>query len=237
MADEMTIPYLEDFRESPAERAFAAILKDFVRHVKVAAHGSSIALDVLRPGSLNVLIDVDDEWHSEPDASVGLTIQEYEQFVHAHWDKLVNRVRRYVGRDHADHAEDLVQATLWAVWQHWPEIRSPYAYAVKVANRLVVRYLNADARLRADPLAENLPSQPSGQEADAVALRIDFMRAIRGLSKRQGEVLRLRMGGKTHQEIAALLGIQPVSVRVHLHAARKTLHARLGERMGAPDDQ
>lgn len=228
MADETTIPDAGDSGVLLLARALATVLKD-VETAGLTDALSGLA-DVLYCNLRCVVIDANGERHSKLEAAPAAPATwDFDEFVGAYRDRLVGMARRHLGPRHADYAEDLVQAALAVVWQHRTEITSPYAYAVTVTNRLVTRHLSADARLRVGSPVDDLPSQPSGLEADAVALLIDLKRAIRQLPRRQREVMRLLMAGKKHQEIADLLGIQPGTVRAHLHAARKALLAYLGE--------
>src|SRR6266540_3213109 len=66
-----------------------------------------------------------------------------------------------------------------------------------------------------------------GPDADQV---VDLMRELRRLTPNQRGVLMLRDAyGYSSAEAARMLRISEIAVRVHLHAARHRLRARLGE--------
>jgi RNA polymerase sigma-70 factor (ECF subfamily) len=58
----------------------------------------------------------------------------------------------------------------------------------------------------------------------------EFWHAVRALPRRQAQCVALRyLEDRSVDDIAALLGIAAPTVRVHLHAGRAALAARLGQ--------
>jgi len=78
-----------------------------------------------------------------------------------------------------------------------------------------------------DSVAVTARSTGPGPDADQV---VDLMRELRRLTPNQRGVLILRDAyGYSSAEAARMLRISEIAVRVHLHAARHRLRARLGE--------
>jgi RNA polymerase sigma factor (sigma-70 family) len=65
--------------------------------------------------------------------------------------------------------------------------------------------------------------------AELPAADDEFWRAVRSLPRRQAQCVALRyFDDHSIDEIAAILEVDPATVRVHLHNARKSLARRLG---------
>jgi RNA polymerase sigma-70 factor (ECF subfamily) len=122
-------------------------------------------------------------------------------------------------------AEDLVAEAFTRAWMSWRTVRdhpAPRAWVVRTALNAHVSWWRR--RRREVPLAEAAPSvawQPAGVD-DALAS------AIRALPTRQREVVVLRIFFDLDAEAtAALLGVSPGTVGVHLHRALGTLRTQM----------
>jgi RNA polymerase sigma-70 factor (ECF subfamily) len=79
-----------------------------------------------------------------------------------------------------------------------------------------------------------MPS-PAPTPEHQVATRTDLSRAMEKLEPSQREMLWLAYAqGSSHEEIAAIMGVRPVSVRTLLFRARRKLAALLNERTVGP---
>jgi RNA polymerase sigma factor (sigma-70 family) len=107
----------------------------------------------------------------------------------------------------------------------------------RVAARLArsVRSLERDDGPDGRPLRESVPdrSGPSGLDLDDRAILARVRAAIGGLAPRHAAVLRMRFGldggrGKTHREVAAVVGVTPEGVRQIESRALAALRLSLG---------
>ena len=118
-------------------------------------------------------------------------------------------------------AEDLVAEAFTRAWMSWRKVRdhpAPRAWVVRTALNTHVSWWRR--RRREVPLVESESSaswQPAGVDDALIS-------AIRALPPRQREVIVLRIFFDLDTEAtAALLGISPGTVGVHLHRALGTL--------------
>lgn len=123
-------------------------------------------------------------------------------------------------------AEDVVQESLMMAWQRLHRLREPAAFSAWL-KRIVVRRALGRARRRRPlvPLEEwnGVCDHEGGLNA-----ALDVGRLLAALSPRQRAVAHLSwLDGLTDREIGALLGMAPVSVRVHRLRARRRLAALL----------
>jgi RNA polymerase sigma-70 factor (sigma-E family) len=116
---------------------------------------------------------------------------DFGEFVRARIARLSRIAFLLTGDHHA--AEDLLQACLEKVAQHWKRVRragSPDAY---VRRALYHEHVSAWRRTRLETATERVPDGPLGSdEAEAVVRRIVLQRALSRLTPRQRAVLVLR---------------------------------------------
>jgi RNA polymerase sigma-70 factor (ECF subfamily) len=139
-------------------------------------------------------------------------------------------------------AEDLVQETFMQLYRELregKEIRHPKAWTLCVLRRLVGKHVRTFVRqggtpqsldvLDTLPVGHTLPAVP-GMEWDEVS------RLFSVLTRREEEVLLLRMEARKYREIAALLGISASSVNTLLaRALRKLQRAAKGSQEAQPE--
>ena len=127
-------------------------------------------------------------------------------------------------------AEELAQDAFMAAFRDWRRISmydEPGAWVRRVAINLATsswrrRVREARALLSLSRRREVAPEQMMDDTA--------FWEAVRALPLRQSQCIALRYAeDRPTSEIAAVLGIAEATVRVHLHAGRSALAARLGE--------
>ena len=126
----------------------------------------------------------------------------------------------------AEAAEDLTQEAFVQALLHWSKVcryERPDAWVRRVAIRLAVRHLKRESK--------RVLVEASMESAGAAqGLDLDVINAIRHLPPQQRAVLVLYYyEDRPMKEIADVLGISESTGSVHLHRARRTLAARLGE--------
>jgi RNA polymerase sigma factor (sigma-70 family) len=127
-------------------------------------------------------------------------------------------------------AEEVAAEAFARLWANWGQIRDgdhAGGYVFKTATRLCVRELRR-RRLRSALWA------PRPEELERALLRRDVSVALAGLPLRQRQAVVLHdWAGFPTNEVAALLGMRPATVRVHLARGRERLRAALNLE-GAP---
>ena len=133
-------------------------------------------------------------------------------------------------------AEEIAQETFLRAYRTLPEFRAEarlHTWLYAIASRLCLnRLASADRRLARDA-GEALAQAPSPEPDAAVALeraeREEAVRdAIAALPDDRRIVVILRdLEGLSYEEIAAVLALEPGTVRSRLHRARMDLRAKL----------
>jgi RNA polymerase sigma-70 factor (ECF subfamily) len=161
------------------------------------------------------------------------------EFLRRHTPLVWNAARRFC-RDAQD-AEDAVQEVFLEIWRSAdrfdPARGSEATFVATIARRrLVDRLRRRMARPPATALADPA-SVPARDEVDDASVRDEAARARAAMAQlrpEQREVLELALGhGRTHQEIAAAVGIPLGTVKSH---ARRGL-LRLRQMLGVDPDQ
>lgn len=157
--------------------------------------------------------------------------QAFEALFAAYADRLVRYVRRYLRS--REEAEDVVQDLFLVLWDRRAELErvrdlEGYLYAA-VRNRAMsqLKRRRTEARWReqaggadsSEPVVGPDPFEPVASAEAAAALQ----RAIDSLPPRQREVVLRYWRGERNVEIAAALGISPMTIGVHLNRAIKRL--------------
>jgi RNA polymerase sigma factor (sigma-70 family) len=156
----------------------------------------------------------------------GRSDSEFEVFFRRTYSELVRSL--YLLTADLREAEELAQATMAQVYERWDRVstmRSPVGYLYRTAinlNRKRLRHLAVRAR-RALLLGHRGHLAPEGE------MRTELDEALNSLPARQRETfLLVEWIGLTVSEAAQQLGIQPSSVRSHVHRARAKLREHLG---------
>jgi RNA polymerase sigma-70 factor (sigma-E family) len=153
----------------------------------------------------------------------------FDEFVHGHVDRLDRYALALTGDRSA--ADDLVQETLVRVAGAWRRIRgdgNPAGYATTVMFRT---YISSWRLRRRTPIPAELPDRPAGGDPFApVDVRLTLRDALRALPRLQHAVLvATYLHDHDDDEIAAMIGRAPATVRSLRHRGLKALRTALGE--------
>jgi RNA polymerase sigma-70 factor (sigma-E family) len=120
-------------------------------------------------------------------------------------------------------AEDVAQESLARAFVHWRKIRSyAEAWVVRVAGNLAIDWWRRNRRLQHEDAPEAVTPGPDAQ-------RVDLHRALRGLSRRQREVLVLRfLADLPEADVAKALGCSVGTVKVHASRGLAALRVSMG---------
>ena len=117
-------------------------------------------------------------------------------------------------------AEDIASETVTRALVRWRRVSGyPHAWVTRVATNLAIDALRKQHRVLPGP-----GSCPGGSfEADAVQ-RLDVVRALRRLSRRQQEVVVLHyLEGLSDEDVSEMLGVTVSTVKTHLGRALSAL--------------
>jgi len=154
----------------------------------------------------------------------------FEDFFRSEYRRVVGLATVLCGR--LAIAEELAQDAFVSAYRRWDRVAvydDPGAWVRRVAVNLATSSLRRRARE-----ARALARLARRRQVEALPVDVDddFWRAVRALPRRQAQCVALRyLEDRTVDEIASVLGIATPTVRVHLHAARSTLAARIGEEL------
>lgn len=126
-------------------------------------------------------------------------------------------------------AEDLVQECFMVLYRdlrHGKKIDNPKAWTLCVVRREIVKHernkRSRRTQTEAPAVLDALPGRDCGEE-DAAAELDELLQLCSILTRREEEVVHLRMHGHTYREIATHLGISPNSVNTLLARAIRKL--------------
>ena len=123
-------------------------------------------------------------------------------------------------------ASEIAQEALARAEQRWVRLADhPHGWVARVASNLAIGYWRRARRHPTSPL-EARPDPGAERSFE----RIDLVRALRALPRRQREVVLLRyLADRPEAEVAALLGCSAGTVKTHATRGLAALRASLGE--------
>ena len=158
----------------------------------------------------------------------------FAEFVRAHTASLFRTA--YLLTGDYQRAEDVLQAALVRVYQHWPRVDAmdqPAGYARKV---VVNQSLSWWRKRSSHESPMNLREEPAWNgRMDDVAEHERVWQAVLSLPRRQRAVTVLRYyEDMSEAQIAETLAMAPGTVKSHSHAAVRRLADLLGEQVDPP---
>ena len=122
-------------------------------------------------------------------------------------------------------AEEVAAEAMTRAYVHWGKIAGTAhrdAWVLRVATNLVI-----DSARRRRPA---WPAPATTHHEDVTVLRLTLLAALDCLSSRQREIIVLRhLCGLPEDEVVAVTGLAPGTVRTHLRRGLENLRDRLGE--------
>jgi RNA polymerase sigma-70 factor (ECF subfamily) len=158
--------------------------------------------------------------------------QAFRRLVELHHRRIFNIAVRMLGDRAA--AEDVVQETFLSAYEHLERFEGRARFSTWISAIAMNRCRNvmrAAAYARTDLLDRDLPGQPDRNpeaEAGAREIAVHLERALGAIAPEHREVIVLRdVEGISTNDAAAILGIEPGTVKSRLHRAREALRAKL----------
>ncbi|HVR33095.1 MAG TPA: sigma-70 family RNA polymerase sigma factor [Acidimicrobiia bacterium] len=158
------------------------------------------------------------------EATSGVVVESFESFFAREYRPVLALAFVLTGDRTA--AEDLAQEAFLAAFREWPSISSPGSWVrATVSNRAMSWWRRTYAARRAitrltgsEPAVWEMPEDTEG-----------FWDEVRRLPRRQAQTISLYyLEDRSADEIGALLGCEPSTVRIHLSRGRRALASRLG---------
>ncbi|MFJ3867841.1 RNA polymerase sigma factor [Streptomyces nigra] len=152
-----------------------------------------------------------------------------------HWEPQVRRYLLWLVGDRAI-VEDAAQETMLAAHTYWQQVntlRKPQAWLFKVAGQRLQRVQAARQRhgLSTDP--NELPHSHGPDDMGLRERELVLLEAVRKLPDRQRTAIALRWQlDLPNDEIAAVMGVSPNSVKTYLRLGRATLETLLSDVSG-----
>lgn len=182
-----------------------------------------------RIGELRRVRDVEAAEVEKPDLAA-LASGSFDELFRSEYRRVVGLAMVLCGRPAV--AEELAQDAFFSAYRRWDRVAG-YDDPGAWVRRVVVNLATSSLRRRTRE-ARALARLAWRRQPDPTELPIDddFWRAVRALPRRQAQCIALRyLEDRTIDEIAVTLGIAAPTVRAHLHTARSTLAARIGEEL------
>ena len=158
---------------------------------------------------------------------------DFEAFFHAHYERIARVVARVVG-DHG-RAEDLASDAFWKLWRT-PRAQGTGAggWLYRTAVHLALNELRSGRRRRRyESLAEGPAAAPTPEEVHAAAEEREQVRQVLArLRDREAELLILRSGGLSYDELAAALDLNPTSVGTLIARAQEAFRKEYVKQYG-----
>jgi RNA polymerase sigma-70 factor (ECF subfamily) len=123
----------------------------------------------------------------------------------------------------ATQAQDLVQETFIKVWQHLGDFRGESAigtWIFRIATNICLRTIERSKRMPVAPIPPQLEAEDESFDESRIAL---MHRAIATLDSADRIIISLVLEGLPHNEIAEIIGITSVNVRVKAHRIKEKL--------------
>lgn len=160
---------------------------------------------------------------------------DFESFFYAQYGRTARAIARVI-RDPA-RAEELAVEAFWKLWRH-PGAHGGKAAAwlYRVAVRAALNELRRQARSnRYELLGDAPPAALTPEQAHAAAEEQRQVRLVlAAMNARQAELLLLRAGGLSYDELAASVKVHPKSVGSLLSRAQQAFRKEYVKRYGEP---
>lgn len=152
---------------------------------------------------------------------------DFEEIYKAYWPKIFRVCMGYV--NHYTTAQDLTQETFIIVWQQLSKFRNESqigTWIFRIASNNCLRHIEVEKRRKSTPLPYNLKQE----QADSIEPQIEFLYAcISELKEIDRIIISLELEELKQSEIAKIVGLSEVNVRVKIHRIKEKLMQKFKE--------
>lgn len=145
----------------------------------------------------------------------------FENVYNTYWSKVFRVCMGYVN-DYAM-AQDLAQETFITVWQQLPKFRNESSigtWIFRIASNTCLRQLQKNQRFQ----KSELPYDLKAEESTSLEPQLEFLyRCISELPETDRIIISLELEGVKQSEIAKIVGLSEVNIRVKIHRIKANL--------------
>ena len=145
----------------------------------------------------------------------------FENVYNTYWSKVFRVCMGYVN-DYAM-AQDLAQETFITVWQQLPKFRNESSigtWIFRIASNTCLRQLQKNQRFQ----KSELPYDLKAEESISLEPQLEFLyRCISELPETDRIIISLELEGVKQSEIAKIVGLSEVNIRVKIHRIKANL--------------
>ena len=145
----------------------------------------------------------------------------FEAIYQSYWDRIYRLCMGYV--NDSEWAQDIAQETFITVWQKLPQFRhesSISTWIFRIASNQCLRQIEKQQRMPKGQLPEEMEDKLEPNSDD----RISFLyRSISALNETDRIIISLELEGVKQAEIAEIIGISEINVRVRIHRIKDKL--------------
>lgn len=145
----------------------------------------------------------------------------FEAIYQSYWDRIYRLCMGYV--NDSEWAQDIAQETFITVWQKLPQFRhesSISTWIFRIASNQCLRQIEKQQRMPKGQLPAEMEDKLEPNSDD----RISFLyRSISALNETDRIIISLELEGVKQAEIAEIIGISEINVRVRIHRIKDKL--------------
>lgn len=152
---------------------------------------------------------------------------EFETIYKQYWDKVFRLCMGFV--NDYDAAQDLAQETFISVWKNLPNFRGEAnigTWIYRIATNNCLRQLEKRNRIKTTDLPVNLPEVEHKSIEPQIQLLYKF---IAELPEMDRIIISLELEDIKQADIAQIVGLSEVNIRVRIHRIKERLHKKFRE--------
>lgn len=152
---------------------------------------------------------------------------EFEAIYKQYWDKVFRLCMGFVN-DYSS-AQDIAQETFISVWKHLPDYRGEAnigTWIYRIATNNCLRQLQNRKRTKTTDLPVNLPEVKQHSLEPEIQLLYKF---IAELPEMDRIIISLELEDIKQADIAQIVGLSEVNIRVKIHRIKERLHKKFKE--------
>jgi RNA polymerase sigma-70 factor (ECF subfamily) len=154
----------------------------------------------------------------------------FEDIYKAYWQKIFRLCMGYI--NDYDLAQDMAQETFIIVWQQLPKFRNEAnisTWIFRIASNNCLRQIEKQNRFRKAELPINLKAEKEEKEEN-IEPQIQFLyKCISELPETERIIISLELENIKQSEIASIVGLSDVNIRVKIHRIKEKLTQKFKE--------
>lgn len=151
----------------------------------------------------------------------------FEEIYKVYWEKIFRLCMGYVNNHSL--AQDLTQETFITVWEKLPQFRNESnigTWIFRIASNHCLRHIEKEKRMIKTEIPVNLKEEQSKSIEPQIALLYRFISELDEIDR---IIISLDLEEVKQSEIAKIVGLSEVNVRVKIHRIKKQLTKKFQE--------